>query len=211
MRVLPSSSGHPLGDQLAVGSLDDDADVGDAFADLLAVLDELVLDPATERLIGVRRPGRRRSRSRPSRNPIGTASSGDQAAAPECAARRSPHCHVAGRVRRRARCVQQIGAWPDWGRGLARPTLADSSDWPTDAGADDVRAARRRLAKRCHPDVDGGDAEAMRRLNEAAELVLRASSARQPTSSDAGSTAAARPAPRRPPTGAVSTTTSRRS
>jgi hypothetical protein len=41
-----------------------------------------------------------------------------------------------------------------------------------DAGADEVYAARRRLAKRSHPDVDGGDAEAMRRLNEAAEVVL---------------------------------------
>jgi hypothetical protein len=42
-----------------------------------------------------------------------------------------------------------------------------------DAGADEVNAARRRLAKRSHPDVDGGDAEAMRRLNEAAEVLLQ--------------------------------------
>jgi hypothetical protein len=42
-----------------------------------------------------------------------------------------------------------------------------------DADADAVRAARRLLAKRIHPDVRGGDAEAMRRLNEAAEIVLR--------------------------------------
>jgi hypothetical protein len=42
-----------------------------------------------------------------------------------------------------------------------------------DANADDVRAARRRIAKRRHPDVDGGDPEAMRRLNEAAEIVLQ--------------------------------------
>jgi hypothetical protein len=41
-----------------------------------------------------------------------------------------------------------------------------------DADADAVRAARRRLAKRIHPDLEGGDAEAMRRLNEAADLVL---------------------------------------
>jgi hypothetical protein len=41
-----------------------------------------------------------------------------------------------------------------------------------DATADDVRAARRRLAKELHPDVAGGDAEAMRRLNEAVALVL---------------------------------------
>jgi hypothetical protein len=40
----------------------------------------------------------------------------------------------------------------------------------------DTRAvldARRRLAKRDHPDVDGGDDEAMRRLNEAVAVVLR--------------------------------------
>jgi hypothetical protein len=42
----------------------------------------------------------------------------------------------------------------------------------TDADADAVRAARRRLAKRIHPDLQGGDAEAMRRLNEAAETLL---------------------------------------
>ncbi len=42
-----------------------------------------------------------------------------------------------------------------------------------DADAEDVHAARRRLAKRSHPDVDGGDADAMRRLNEAAEVVLQ--------------------------------------
>ena len=41
-----------------------------------------------------------------------------------------------------------------------------------DATADDVRAARRRLAKELHPDVAGGDADAMRRLNEAVAIVL---------------------------------------
>ena len=41
-----------------------------------------------------------------------------------------------------------------------------------DATADDVRAARRRLAKELHPDVAGGDAEAMRELNEAVSVVL---------------------------------------
>ena len=41
-----------------------------------------------------------------------------------------------------------------------------------DADADDVRAARRRLAKHSHPDLDGGDAEAMRLLNEAVEIAL---------------------------------------
>jgi hypothetical protein len=42
-----------------------------------------------------------------------------------------------------------------------------------DACAADVRMARRRMAKRRHPDVDGGDAEAMRRLNEAVDIVLK--------------------------------------
>jgi hypothetical protein len=42
----------------------------------------------------------------------------------------------------------------------------------SDASAADVHAARRRLAKRSHPDVDGGDTEAMRRLNEAVDIVL---------------------------------------
>jgi hypothetical protein len=42
-----------------------------------------------------------------------------------------------------------------------------------DADADEVHAARRRLAKRSHPDVAGGDAEVMRRLNEAAETILQ--------------------------------------
>ena len=41
-----------------------------------------------------------------------------------------------------------------------------------DACVDDVRTARRLLAKHRHPDVNGGDDEAMRRLNEAADVVL---------------------------------------
>jgi hypothetical protein len=41
------------------------------------------------------------------------------------------------------------------------------------ATADDIRAARRRLAKSSHPD-QGGDAEAMQRINEAADAALRA-------------------------------------
>jgi hypothetical protein len=41
-----------------------------------------------------------------------------------------------------------------------------------DADAEAVRAARRRLAKQIHPDVEGGSNEAMRRLNEAADEVL---------------------------------------
>ncbi len=40
-----------------------------------------------------------------------------------------------------------------------------------DAGVEDVRAARRRLAKDLHPDA-GGDESAMRAVNEAVELVL---------------------------------------
>ena len=41
-----------------------------------------------------------------------------------------------------------------------------------DAEVDEVRAARRRLAKHRHPDVAGGDSEAMRQLNEAADVIL---------------------------------------
>lgn len=41
-----------------------------------------------------------------------------------------------------------------------------------DADADAVRAARRRIAKEIHPDVDGGSGDAMRRLNEAVDTVL---------------------------------------
>ncbi len=43
---------------------------------------------------------------------------------------------------------------------------------PDDARVDDVRAARRRIAKHRHPDVAGGDDEEMRRLNEAADIIL---------------------------------------
>lgn len=42
---------------------------------------------------------------------------------------------------------------------------------PPDADAAEVRTARRRLAKTVHPD-HGGDAVAMRELNEAADVVL---------------------------------------
>jgi len=41
-----------------------------------------------------------------------------------------------------------------------------------DADADAVRAARRRLAKAIHPDVEGGSGDAMRQLNEATDTVL---------------------------------------
>ena len=40
------------------------------------------------------------------------------------------------------------------------------------ASAEELRAARRRLAMRLHPDHAGGDAEAMRRLNTAFEAAL---------------------------------------
>lgn len=43
---------------------------------------------------------------------------------------------------------------------------------PRSATADDVRRARRELAKRAHPDV-GGDAATMRELNDAAATALR--------------------------------------
>jgi hypothetical protein len=40
------------------------------------------------------------------------------------------------------------------------------------ASAEELRAARRRLALRLHPDRVGGDAEAMRRLNTAFDLAM---------------------------------------
>lgn len=43
---------------------------------------------------------------------------------------------------------------------------------PADAGADDVRAARRTLAKLHHPDV-GGDADEMQAVNQAADAALQ--------------------------------------
>jgi hypothetical protein len=54
-----------------------------------------------------------------------------------------------------------------------------------DASADDVRAARRRLAKELHPDVAGGDADAMRELNEAVAVVLAEIGASGPGSGSA--------------------------
>lgn len=41
-----------------------------------------------------------------------------------------------------------------------------------DADAATVKAARRRLAKRIHPDVEGGSDDAMRQLNDAAATLL---------------------------------------
>ncbi len=49
-----------------------------------------------------------------------------------------------------------------------------------DASADDVRAARRALARRHHPD-QGGDADRMREVNQAADAALRAIAGRQDT------------------------------
>lgn len=49
-----------------------------------------------------------------------------------------------------------------------------------DAGADDVRAARRRLAREHHPDR-GGEPERMRAINEAADAAMAAVARRQPT------------------------------
>lgn len=51
-----------------------------------------------------------------------------------------------------------------------------------DADADAVRAARRRLAKTIHPDVEGGTADAMRQLNEAVATILEHLDAESPTS-----------------------------
>ena len=43
---------------------------------------------------------------------------------------------------------------------------------PSDAGADDVRAAHRRLIAAVHPDR-GGSAELARRINSARDLLLK--------------------------------------
>jgi hypothetical protein len=70
------------------------------------------------------------------------------------------------------------------------------------ASAQELRAARRRLAMRLHPDVVGGDAEAMRRLNTAfdAAMAARPLDARlghQDARTDARFGDQAAPAPRR--------------
>jgi hypothetical protein len=75
------------------------------------------------------------------------------------------------RVRRRDRFVQRTSGGqtvPVMSLGDAKRLLGLASD----ADAEAVRAARRRLAKRIHPDLHGGDADAMRRINEAAETLL---------------------------------------
>ena len=65
---------------------------------------------------------------------------------------------------------------------------------PPTATAADVAAARRRLAKSMHPDI-GGDADRMRRVNEAANTVLR----RLRDAAATTSAAATRPSPPTPP------------
>jgi hypothetical protein len=65
-----------------------------------------------------------------------------------------------------------------------------------DATADDVLAARRRLAKELHPDV-GGDPERMREVNVAVQEALRAIGATAPVTAPPPQPAAARPAPPR--------------
>lgn len=67
-----------------------------------------------------------------------------------------------------------------------------------DADAEAVRAARRRLAKEMHPDVRGGDSDAMRRLNEATATVLEHLA--RPRPDGRATTPAAAPPP--PPSGA---------
>lgn len=63
------------------------------------------------------------------------------------------------------------------------------------ADADAVRAARRRLAKGAHPDA-GGDVETMRRINEAARVVLATlADPRQPAAAPMRPTAPTRPTP----------------
>jgi len=50
---------------------------------------------------------------------------------------------------------------------------------PGTASLDEVRAARRRLAKELHPDRSGGDEAAMRRINQAFDLAVKAVRARR--------------------------------
>jgi hypothetical protein len=67
---------------------------------------------------------------------------------------------------------------------------------PPDAGADDIRAARRALAKSHHPDL-GGDAEEMQAVNEAADAALERLNRLEPPGSPTGS-------PPEPPVGSWS-------
>jgi hypothetical protein len=70
-----------------------------------------------------------------------------------------------------------------------------------DATVDDIRAARRRLAKAHHPD-QGGDPALMQTINEAADAALAAVEAQRPDPPAPDEPAGAEPAPRsdgRPP------------
>ena len=100
----PSSSVTPSAIELAVGGLDDDAHVGNAFADLLAVLFELVLHTAAERLIGVLVLGGGDAEVGRAGTPIGTASRAIRPPRRIAPPARSPHCHGAwqGTTSRRA-------------------------------------------------------------------------------------------------------------
>ena len=61
-----------------------------------------------------------------------------------------------------------------------------------DAGSDEIRAARRRLAKAHHPD-QGGDPAAMQRINEAADAALLQVDARSVDEGVTGETESDRP------------------
>lgn len=66
---------------------------------------------------------------------------------------------------------------------------------PPDARPEEIRRARRELAKRAHPDV-GGDAATMRAINDAAATALRRISERERADATTGSPG--EPAPHRP-------------
>ena len=69
-----------------------------------------------------------------------------------------------------------------------------------DATVDDIRAARRRLAKAHHPD-QGGDAADMQRINEAADAALLAVDTNDNRSGAEQNLAAGRPDVPQPPSG----------
>lgn len=85
---------------------------------------------------------------------------------------------------------------------VTRRSVAEAADafallgLPPDATAAEVRAARRELARRHHPD-QGGDAEMMRAVNEAADRALTHVAA-PPASVDPIPAPAPAPAPGRP-------------
>jgi len=80
---------------------------------------------------------------------------------------------------------------------MAAPDPLGALGLDTDATADDIRAARRRLARVHHPD-HGGDAEHMQAVNEAADAALSAiererSAVRAPTVDPVETSTAATP------------------